>query len=200
MNQIRLNLARQRHRKAVDVDFARGETFRLQEDLMPLLVREANDLVLKRRTIPRSDTADLAVEERRAIDVRADQIAHAIVRVQQVAVNLRTLDRRARERKRHRRNIPVLDRKTAGSHLAVEIDTRPVQPRRRSRFQPAAFKAECFQRVGQLARRRLVRPAGRPLLPSNVHQTVQKCPGRHDQRAASIRIALFGRKTYNAPA
>ena len=89
MNELLLHVARQAHRKAIDVDLARVEAFRLEKNLMPLLVGKPDDLVLERRAVPRPDAANLAVEQRRAVDVRAHQIADAIVRVQQIAVDLR---------------------------------------------------------------------------------------------------------------
>ena len=90
VHEIRLNVARQAHREAVDVDLARVHAFRLEKNLVPLLVREADDLVFERRAIPRTDAANLPVEQRRPVDVRAHEIAHAIVRVQQIAVDLRS--------------------------------------------------------------------------------------------------------------
>jgi len=64
VNEIRLNVAWQRHRKAVDVDFPGLDAFRLEKDLMAFLVGKPNDLVLERGTVPRADATDLAVEER----------------------------------------------------------------------------------------------------------------------------------------
>ena len=89
MNEIGLHVARQAHREAVDVDLARVEALRLEKDLMTLLVGESDDLVFERRAVARTDSANLPVEERRLTDVRADEIAHAIVGVQQIAVDLR---------------------------------------------------------------------------------------------------------------
>src|SRR5437867_5178311 len=97
VNEVGLDVARQRHRKTVHIDFAGGDTFGLQKNLVTLLLRKADDLVLQRRTVARADTANLAVEERGPIDVRSNQVPHAIVRVQQVAVNLRAIDRAAHE-------------------------------------------------------------------------------------------------------
>ena len=60
MNELRLHVARQAHREAVDVDFPRVEPFRLEKDLVPLLVRKPDDLVLERRAVPRADAAESA--------------------------------------------------------------------------------------------------------------------------------------------
>ena len=58
VHEIRLHVARQAHREAVDVDLARVEPFRLEKNLVPLLVGEADDLVLERRTVARTDAAE----------------------------------------------------------------------------------------------------------------------------------------------
>ena len=97
MNKVTLDVARQRHRKAVHVDFADIEALGFKEDLMPFLVGKPDDFVFQRRTVPRPDPANLAVEQRRAIDVGPDQIAHAIVGVENVALDLRPLNRCAQK-------------------------------------------------------------------------------------------------------
>ena len=48
VHQLGLHVARQAHRKAVDVDLARVDPFGLEENLVPLLVRETDDLVFER--------------------------------------------------------------------------------------------------------------------------------------------------------
>ena len=68
-NDVVLDVARQRHRKAVDVDLVDVEPFRLEIDLVPLAIREPHDLVFERRTVARTDAVNLAVEERTLIDV-----------------------------------------------------------------------------------------------------------------------------------
>ncbi len=92
VHEIRLQFARQRHRKTVHINLPRVDAFGLEENLVPLLVREAHDLVLERRAVARTDAANLPVEEGRAIDVRPNEIAHAIVGVQQIAIDLWTVD------------------------------------------------------------------------------------------------------------
>ena len=88
VNELLLDLARQRHREAVDVDLVDVEAFRLEIDLVPLPVGEPHDLVFERRTVARTDALNLSVVERAAIDDAANEIAHAIVRVQQPAADL----------------------------------------------------------------------------------------------------------------
>ena len=81
---------------------------------MPLLVRKPDDLVFERRTVARTDALNLPVEQRRAIDVRAHEIADAIVRVQQIALDLRA----ARSRRSETRTGPA-DRRPLDAKRAV---------------------------------------------------------------------------------
>ena len=58
VHEVRLHLPRQAHREAVDVDLRRVESLRLEKDLVTLLVRKADDLVLERRAVARTDPAE----------------------------------------------------------------------------------------------------------------------------------------------
>ena len=58
VDDLFLNVARQTHRQAVDVDLASVDTLRLEENLVPLLVRKADDLVLERRAISGADSRE----------------------------------------------------------------------------------------------------------------------------------------------
>jgi hypothetical protein len=75
---------------------------------VPLAVRKAHDLVFERRTVARSDPADLTVEERRLVDVRANEIVDPLGRVQQMTGNLRPFDGVGLERERSGRLVAVL--------------------------------------------------------------------------------------------
>ena len=59
---------------------------------MPLPVREPHHLVFERRAVARTDALDLAVEERRLVDVLPHQLVDAVGRVQQVTGDLRPID------------------------------------------------------------------------------------------------------------
>src|SRR4051794_21502768 len=67
-HEILLDIARQTHRKAVHVDFAGRNALGFEIDLVAFAIREPNDLVLERRAVARANTADLTIEQRRAID------------------------------------------------------------------------------------------------------------------------------------
>ncbi len=87
-----LDVSREAHRVAVDVDLVDVQPLGLEEQLMPLAVRKAHHLVLERRTVARADAADLPVEEGRRVDVAANELVHAIGRVQEMTVDLRAID------------------------------------------------------------------------------------------------------------
>src|SRR5690606_4994522 len=71
-----LDVERQTGGNAVRIDFMRIEPFRLQEDLVRALIRKAEDLVLDRGTVARTDTFDHAGEHRRAIDSLANDAVY----------------------------------------------------------------------------------------------------------------------------
>ena len=198
VHEIRLHISRQAHRKPVHINLARADSFRLQENLMALLVGETNDLVFERRAIPRTDAPNLAVEQRRARDVRANEIANAIVGMKEMAIDLRAIDGRREKRERNRRIVAALDGKDAAGDLTLEIDAVAIEARRRACFQPAPFEAACLQRFRQLPRRRLARAAGGVLLGPDVNQAVEKRAGRDDERAALIRVSVLHRQTDDA--
>ena len=122
----------------------------------------------------------------------AHEIAHPIVRVKQIAVDLRrdrcarsetrtgpADRRRARRRTRPRdtwRSKSMLSRSSRGG---VPVFSRPHS------------KPERLQRFRELARRRLAGPSGRTLLRADVNQAVQERSGRDDERAAAVRVALL---------
>ncbi len=126
--------------------------------------------------------------------LRAHQIAHAIVGVKQIAVDLRSLDRRGEKRERHRRIVAALDgerarRATCGSKSMLVA----IEPRRRAGLQPAPLEAERLQRLRQLARRRLAGAAGRVLLGADVDQAVQERAVVTTSAPARVRVAVFHR-------
>src|SRR5262249_16789573 len=149
------------------------------KDLVPLFLRETDDLVFERRAVPRTDPADLTVEEGRAIDVCAYEFAHAVAGVQKVAGNLRPLDPRSHKRKRHGRRVAPLDGEESPGYLFFEIDAGAVETRGRPRFEPSPVESDYLQRFGKLAGWRLAGSAGRVLLGADMHQAIEECACRH---------------------
>ena len=62
VHELLLDVAGHRHRKAIHVDFRCVHAFRLEENLVPLLVREPDDLVFERRAVARPDPLNLPIE------------------------------------------------------------------------------------------------------------------------------------------
>jgi hypothetical protein len=92
VDEILLHFGRQAHRESVDVNLIDLQTFRLEKDLMAFPMREAHDLVFERRAIPRTDPANLSVEEGGLVDVIAYELVDPIGRVKHVAIDLWSID------------------------------------------------------------------------------------------------------------
>ena len=111
------------------------QPFRLQEDLVPILVGEAHHLVLDRRAVARPAALDLPRVHRRAVQVRADQVVDRLVGVGDVAIELRLRDPVGREAERPR--IVV-----AGLQLALrEVDGAAVEPAGRAGLEARELEA-----------------------------------------------------------
>ena len=84
-NQLLLHIPRQRHREAVDVDLVDVQPLQARGRSGAAPIGESHDLVFERRAISRTDALNLAVVQRGCADVAANEIADAIVRVEQPA-------------------------------------------------------------------------------------------------------------------
>ena len=87
-----LHIFGERGRDAVRIDGVVVETFRLEEDLMPLALLEAHHLVFDGRAIARADALDVAGVHRRAGEVRGDDGVGRFRGVGDVAGDLRRGD------------------------------------------------------------------------------------------------------------
>src|SRR2546425_11969456 len=125
------------------------------------------------------------------MNVRADQIAHALRRMQQVAVDLRALNTRSQERKCDRRIIPACKREYAALDLAIEIDAIAVETRRRAGFESSPLEAARLQRFRQLARRRFTCAPGRMLFQTDVNPAVEERASRDHERTTRVRVAIL---------
>ena len=96
----------QRGRDAVGIDRLVVEPLGLQEDLMPRLVGEADDLVLDRGAIARAPALDLAGIHRRAMQIAPDQLMGRRCRRGDVAGDLRRGDPRRQKGEGLRRISP----------------------------------------------------------------------------------------------
>ena len=177
--QRELHVLRQRGRDAVRIDRVVVEPFRLEEDLVPVALAEAHDLVLDRRAIARAAALDLAGIHRRAMHIGADDRVGRPVGAGDAALDLRVLDALGQRRERLRRIVARL-------HLeARPVDGAAIEPRRRAGLQPAERKADAFKRLRQPERRRLADPAGRDLLLADMDQAAQERAGGQHHRAGA---------------
>src|SRR5262249_24475855 len=145
-NELGLDISRQAHGEPVHVDLPGVDPLWLEEDLVTLLLGESRNLVLERRAIARADPANLTVVERRPSEIRTDQLVHAISRVQEMALDLRPVDRAGHERKRNGRLVASLDHESAALDLACEVYALAIEPRRSARLQSTPLEAERLQR------------------------------------------------------
>ena len=159
---------------------------------MPLAIREPHDLVFERRTVARTDAADLPVVERTLVDVLLHQLAHAIVRVKQPAADLVFKRRASAIRKRSRLTVAALFDEDARRNLLLEIDAASM--RAAAGFRSSAARPRT-RRPGSTPQ--ALRDGGSPcpsggtLLASHVDQAVQKSACRDHQRRTQDAIAAF---------
>ena len=85
---LALYIDRQTRRHPVHINLVGIDTFRLENNLMPILILEFDDLVLDRGTISRSDSLDLPAIEWRPAHVGANDGMDLFVRMCDVAANL----------------------------------------------------------------------------------------------------------------
>ncbi len=169
-----LDVFGQRCGDAVRVNGVIVETLGLEKDLVPVLVGEANDLVLDRGAVSRAAALDLAGIDRRTAQVRPDQSVRLGPGVGDMAVNL--------GRRNRVRHVGEGDRRIVAR---LPVKTRPVnrpsiEPRRRSGFQPAQRKTCAFKSARQAEGGRFAITARGTLLGADMDDTPQEGPGRQD--------------------
>ena len=109
-------------------------------------------------------------------------------------------DRAGQERKRDRRIVAALDREARRARPALEKSMLSRSSRggvpvfSRPHSTPNDYNDSASSRDGGSP----ARPDG-PLFAADVHQAVQERPRRDDQGAAAVRVAIFHRKTGDAP-
>jgi len=109
-HELELHIERQAGGNAVGIDLVRGESFRLDEDLMRVLVGEAMHLVFHGRTVARTYAFDDASEHRRTIAAGTNDVVSSCIRVRNEAGDLpRMIATSAEIRKHRRRFVAVLN-------------------------------------------------------------------------------------------
>jgi len=146
----------------------------LQEQLVAVLVGEADDLVLDGRAITRPHAADLPRIHGRTVQVGADDGVGFRRGVGDAARHLGHGDALGQGGERHRRVVARL-------HLQRRpVDGAPIQPCRGSSLQARQREAGAGQRRRQTVGRRVTHPAGRPALLAAMDQAAQEGAGGDD--------------------
>ncbi len=101
-HELLLNCSRKAHGKTVDVNLIGLYPFGLEENLVPLAMREAHDLILEGGAVTRANARNLAIKERRCRDIAPHEVVNALRGVEQMAVDLRPIDAVRHEGERHR--------------------------------------------------------------------------------------------------
>ena len=137
-----------RARHTAQVHLVRIQSLRLDENLMPVLIRELHDLILDGWTVARSHALDRSVIHRGTIDILTDDFVRLFVCIHEPAVDLRSLylGKRRRVGERNHRYIALL-------HLKLrEVQCTLVDTRRRSRLETKHPYPVCLQGIRQLRR------------------------------------------------
>ena len=175
-DEFDLDVERKTGRDAVRVDLVGRQAFRLEEDLVRVLVGEAVDLVLDRRTVARADTLDHAGVHRRAVEPAADDLVGSGVRVGDPARQLLRMLGGAAEEREHRDRIAV-----AGLNLETgEVDRAPIDSRRGSGLEAALRQGEVLQTRTQRRGGRIAGATCRVVLQTDVDQPIEEGARRDD--------------------
>ena len=189
-HQRKLHVKGQRGGNAVGIPLARVQPFRFQKDVVAVAPGEAVDFVFNGRAIARADTFDDAGVHGRAVQIGADDVVRARVRVGNPAGQLRrVLVGRAEKAEDRRRRVAGLFAQYG------KINAAPVNARRRAGFQPSARSAEFRQTFRQAQCRRLARAPARVVCQANVHAAIEKRAGGEHHGAgakADARLRAHG--------
>ena len=176
-HQRQLNVERQAGGNPVRIDLARGQSFGLEEDLMPGLARESMHLVLDRRAIAWADPLDDPREHGRAIQSATDDLVRTLVGMRHPARHLPGVHVAPTEEREHGFwNI-------AGLRLQHgEIDRISVEPRRCAGFQAPDRQLHFPQARCEGDRGRIPCTPGLITLQADVDQPGQECSrSKHDR-------------------
>ena len=147
---------------------------RLDEDLVPITIGEADDLVLDRRAVTRARRGDAAGVKGRQVEIVADERVRLRIGEGDVTIDLMPCDRVGLEGERHRLRIARLPLQR------VEVDRLLQHARRRAGLQPAHRKAEPRQGLRQPDRGHFLDAAARSIFQAHVQETAQEGAGGHD--------------------
>ncbi|MPM56847.1 hypothetical protein SDC9_103663 [bioreactor metagenome] len=141
-----LHVSRQAGTHALHIHFVGGAPFRFNEDLMPVLVRKAHELVLNAGAIACAGCVDLSAVHRGTVQVFKDHAVGFVVGIGQIARRLLAHEPAVEKRERGHWHIAILP-----LHLVI-IQRAPVDACGRARLEPLHGYAEFAQCVGECFR------------------------------------------------
>ena len=130
-NILFLNLGRQGRRNPVWINRGIVKTLGFKKDLMGCFVCKSNDLIFDRRAVPGPNASDMTTIHRRSGKVCPNDLVRLLIRMGDATRYLpgRYLVRQEREK----RGLVI----TRLHFQYIPVDRSPVQPRWRSRLEPA---------------------------------------------------------------
>src|SRR5699024_727159 len=144
MHQLLLCIEAETGGDAVRIDLLHAQSFRLNKDLVRILVGEALYLVLHRRAVTRPHALDVAGIDGRFAQMGADDVVRACVGEGDVARHLARVLLALAQQREHRCRI------VASLHgQAAEVYALAVDARRRAGLQPADVEIHRPQALGQ---------------------------------------------------
>ena len=188
-----LHITWQTGRNAVGINRRIVQAFRLQKDVVPVFVGEADNFVLNRRTIARTPTGDLTRIDRGPVNVLPDNGVCRLGRAGHPAFDLPVGQPLGHGAERLWSFIARVGLQT------VPIDRPPIQPGRRAGFQPSQREPEAAERLRQADRGRFAHPPRGRLLVADMDHPAQKRAGGEHDRAAADTLPHFGDYSGNAP-
>ena len=193
-HEVALNVGRQRGRNAVGIDERIVEPLGLEEDLVAVAVGEALHLVLDRRAIARPPALDRAGEQRRAVEVRADDVVRALVGPGDRAARAAARERRRRARTSSSRR----DRSAAPRAAPSRSCGRRAAAACRSSAAPGPGRSRGPARPSATDARSPRRPPSMHLL-ADEDARVEEGAGRDHQRAALEQAQRRSRRPATRP-
>ena len=175
-----LHVAREARADSVDVDFLRLAALGFEENLVRGLFGEADDFVFDRRAVARAAGFDLAGVHRGAMEVRADQFVHGLVRVGHVTGHLFDVERVVQIREGLGDFIAGLE-----VELAV-VDRAGAEARGRAGFEAGDAEAEAFEGGGDARRGAFAAAPAGGLDFAGVHDGGEEGAGGDDDGAAAV--------------
>ncbi len=168
---------------AVRIDGDIVQSFRLQEDIVPLLVGEADDLVLDRGAVARPPSGDLAGIDRGLVQIRPNNGMRRLGGTGDAAFDLTVRQASSHGAERLRRLVARV------GPQGIPVDRAPVQPRRRAGFQPPQRQAQPVQGLRQPNGRCFPHPSGRSLAIADMDDPAQERARRQHHRRATDPLA-----------